>query len=240
MCRHLAWFGAPRSVASLVLEPEHGLLTQSWAPRRQAHGTMNADGWGVGLHPDGGGPAARWRSDKPLWSDANLASMAPHLVAGRVIAAVRSASAGMPADATAAAPFLHDGWLVSHNGKVDRGAVGPSLAAESACDAAILAARVVAAGPHRIGATLHEVADAVPGARLNLLLLSRDQLLATRWGDTLFLRRDDNGVLVASEPDDSDASHDSGSSSGWEEVPDRHLVTVTETGVRIEPLLASR
>lgn len=230
MCRHLAWFGAPRSVASLVLEPGHGLLSQSWAPRQQAHGTVNADGWGIGLHPDGGGDAARWRSDKPMWSDVNLASMAPHLVAGRVVAAVRSATEGMPADATAAAPFLHDGWLVSHNGRVDREAVGPSLAAESACDAALLAARVVAADPHRVGATLHEVAEADPAARLNLLLLSSDELLATRWGDTLFLRRGDDGVLVASEPDDS---------VGWEEVPDRHLVTVTVAGVRIEPLVAS-
>ena len=231
MCRHLAWFGEPRSVASLVLEPGHGLLTQSWAPRRQAHGTVNADGWGIGLHPDDGGPAARWRSDRPLWSDTNFASIAPHLVAGRVVAAVRSASEGMPVDATAAAPFLHDGWLVSHNGRVDRAAVGPSLAAESACDAALLAARVVAQGPDRVGATLQEVAAADPGARLNLLLLSRDELLATRWGDTLFVRRDDEGVLVASEPDDT---------TGWEEVPDRHLVTVTRAGMRIDPLLATR
>ncbi|KQZ88008.1 ergothioneine biosynthesis protein EgtC [Phycicoccus sp. Root563] len=227
MCRHLAWFGAPRSVASLVLDADHGLLTQSWAPRRQAHGTVNADGWGIGLHPEGGGAAARWRSDKPIWSDTNLASMAPHLVAGRVIAAVRSATEGMPADATAAAPFLHDGWLVSHNGRVDRAAVGPSLDAESACDAALLAARVVAAGPGRVGATLHDIADADPAARLNLLLLSRDQLFATRWGDTLFVRHDDDGVLVASEPDGS---------TGWEEVPDRHLVTVTAAGVRVAPL----
>lgn len=229
MCRHLAWFGSPRSVASLVLEPEHGLLTQSWAPRRQAHGTVNADGWGVGLHPDGGGAAARWRSDKPMWSDVNLASMAPHLVSGRVVAAVRSASEGMPADATAAAPFLHDGWLVSHNGKVDREAVGSSLEAESACDAALLAARVVSAGVHRIGATLHAVAGSDPGARLNLLLLAREELRATRWGDTLYLRRDPTGVLVASEPDDT---------PGWQEVPDRHLVTVTRAGVHLEPLTA--
>ncbi|MEP6854602.1 MAG: ergothioneine biosynthesis protein EgtC [Pedococcus sp.] len=227
MCRHLAWFGSPRSVASLVLEPEHGLLTQSWAPRRQAHGTVNADGWGIGLHPHDGDAAARWRSDKPIWSDVNLTSMAPHLVSGRVIAAVRSASEGMPADATAAAPFLHDGWLVSHNGKVDRHAVGASMDAESACDAALLAARVVAAGVHRVGATLHAVAKADPEARLNLLLLARDELRATRWGDTLFLRRDSAGVLVASEPDDT---------TGWQEVPDRHLVTVTEAGVHIEPL----
>ncbi len=35
LCRHLAWLGEPRTLASLVLEPEHGLLRQSYQPRRQ-------------------------------------------------------------------------------------------------------------------------------------------------------------------------------------------------------------
>ena len=53
VCRHLAWLGAPRSIASLVLEPPCGLLRQSYAPRRQKRGVVNADGWGVGFHDDG-------------------------------------------------------------------------------------------------------------------------------------------------------------------------------------------
>ena len=35
--------------SSLVLDPPHGLRVQSYAPRRQKHGLMNADGWGVGF-----------------------------------------------------------------------------------------------------------------------------------------------------------------------------------------------
>jgi gamma-glutamyl hercynylcysteine S-oxide hydrolase len=53
MCRHLGWLGEPRSIASLVLEPASGLLVQSYAPRRQKHGLMNADGWGVGFFDNG-------------------------------------------------------------------------------------------------------------------------------------------------------------------------------------------
>ena len=49
MCRHLGWLGEPVSVASLVLDQPYGLLVQSYAPRRQKHGLMNADGWGVGF-----------------------------------------------------------------------------------------------------------------------------------------------------------------------------------------------
>ncbi|HMH92299.1 MAG TPA: class II glutamine amidotransferase [Streptosporangiaceae bacterium] len=105
MCRHLAWLGAPRSLGELLLEPEHGLLRQSYAPRRQRHGTMNADGWGAGFYAGGRAEPARWRSNRPLWSDASFASVAPVILAGCVLAAVRSATVGMPGDETAAAPF---------------------------------------------------------------------------------------------------------------------------------------
>ncbi len=54
MCRHLGWLGQPASVASLVLDPPYGLVVQSYSPRRQKHGLMNADGWGVGFFDSGG------------------------------------------------------------------------------------------------------------------------------------------------------------------------------------------
>src|SRR6202012_1910163 len=98
MCRHLGWLGREASVASLVLDPPHGLRVQSYAPRRQKHGLMNADGWGVGFF-DGsleGTTPRRWRSPTPLWGDASFASVAPALRSHCVVAAVRSATIGMP------------------------------------------------------------------------------------------------------------------------------------------------
>ena len=44
-------------MSSLVLDPPYGLLVQSYAPRRQKHGLMNADGWGVGFFDPGVAPA---------------------------------------------------------------------------------------------------------------------------------------------------------------------------------------
>src|SRR5437868_2087094 len=67
MCRHLAWLGRPRTLAELMLQPEYGLLSQSYRPRRQEHGLLNADGWGVGFYPAAGSVPARWRSSRPLW-----------------------------------------------------------------------------------------------------------------------------------------------------------------------------
>ena len=71
----LAWRAA--LAGELLLEPEHGLLVQSYAPRRQAHGPMNADGWGAGFFAAGRPEPARWRSNRPLWSDSSFASVAP-------------------------------------------------------------------------------------------------------------------------------------------------------------------
>ena len=228
MCRHLAWLGEPRTVASLVLEREHGLLQQSYAPRRQSHGTMNADGWGVGLlRPDRPEPV-RWRSARPLWSDASFASVAPVLSAGCVLAAVRSATEGMPADEAAAAPFTDGRWLLSHNGRVDRSALPPAPLAESVCDSALLAAHVFDQGPEKVARTVLDVAVLDPSARLSLLLTDGSRVLATTWGDRLSYLVEPDGVVVASEPWDDDER--------WVDVPDRHLLEATRSGVVVTPL----
>jgi len=125
-----------------MLEPEHGLIVQSYAPRRQAHGRMNADGWGAGFFADGQPEPARWRSNRPLWADASFASVARVVASSCVLAAVRSATAGMPLDKTATAPSARGRWLLSHNGVADRSILGPHPHAESACDSAQLAAHL--------------------------------------------------------------------------------------------------
>src|SRR3954465_12963661 len=131
MCRHLAWLGQPRSLAELVLDPPSSLLVQSYAPPRQRYGTVNADGWGVGFYvADRRGPV-RWRSARPLWADPSFASVAPVLRSGCVLAAVRSATVGMPLEESATAPFTDGRWLLSHNGRVARAALPPPPAAES-------------------------------------------------------------------------------------------------------------
>jgi len=230
MCRHLGWLGEPRSVASLVLDPPCGLLVQSYAPRRQKHGLMNADGWGVGFFDDDG-VARRWRSAAPLWGDASFASVAPALRSGCVVAAVRSASVGMPIESSAAAPFSDGHWLLSHNGLVDRAVLPLSPAAESTNDSALLAALIFERGLDALGDTVTEVAAADQNARLNILAANGSQLRATTWGDTLFALRRDDGVVLASEPFDDDP--------GWQEIPDRHLVTVAGSDVELIGLKGS-
>ncbi|HWF27220.1 MAG TPA: ergothioneine biosynthesis protein EgtC [Mycobacterium sp.] len=226
MCRHLGWLGADVSVSSLVLDPPSSLRVQSYAPRRQKHGLLNADGWGVGFF-DGDVPR-RWRSAAPLWGDTSFDSVAPALRSHCVVAAVRSATVGMPIELSATAPFTDGHWLLSHNGVVDRAVLPPTSAAESVCDSAILAAVIFARGLDALGDTIVEIGTADPIARLNILAANGSRMLATAWGDTLSIVRRDDGVVLASEPYDDD--------SDWEDVPDRHLVEVTAKGVTMTPL----
>jgi glutamine amidotransferase len=230
MCRHLGWLGADVSVSSLVLDPPFGLRVQSYAPRRQKHCLMNADGWGVGFFDRSleGGLPRRWRSAAPLWGDVSFDSVAPALRSHCVVAAVRSATVGMPIEVSATAPFTDGRWLLSHNGVVDRSVLPPTSSAESVCDSAILAAAIFERGLDALGQTIVEIGTADPYARLNILAANGSRLLATTWGDTLSILRRADGVVLASEPYDND--------SDWEDVPDRHLVEVTAEGVAFTSL----
>jgi gamma-glutamyl hercynylcysteine S-oxide hydrolase len=222
MCRHLGWLGAPVSVSSLLLDPPNGLLVQSYSPRWQKHGLLNADGWGVGFYSPGlphGGPA-RWRSATPLWGDTSFASVAPALSSGCIVAAVRSATIGMPIEAGACAPFTDGQWLLSHNGVVDRGVLPVSRTAESVVDSAQLAAHIFASGLDALADTVARIGAADPRARLNILAANGSRLLATTWGDTLAVLQRSDGVVLASEPYDDHPD--------WRDVPDRHFVQVCD------------
>lgn len=217
------------SVASLVLDQPYGLVVQSYSPRRQKNGLMNADGWGVGFFHHS--TARRWRSAAPLWGDASFASVAPALHSECIVAAVRSATVGMPIEPSASAPFSDGTWLLSHNGVVDRAVLPPSAAAESTVDSAVLAALIFERGLDALGDTVVEVGAADPNARLNILAANGSRMLATTWGDTLSVLRRDDGVVLASEPYDDDPA--------WQEVPDRHLVDVVGSNVELTPLRGS-
>ncbi|MCI0385268.1 class II glutamine amidotransferase, partial [Streptomyces sp. CNQ085] len=149
MCRHLAYLGPPLSLRELLVDPPGGLYTQSWAPRRQRYGTVNADGFGIGWYPDDGTPPARYRRAVPVWADGNLPDLVRTVRSGAVLAAVRSATPGTTQDESAAAPYRDGRWLFSHNGAVPDWSRAPAgltgdlspgdlLSMESRCDSALL------------------------------------------------------------------------------------------------------
>lgn len=237
MCRHLGYLGPAVSVAGLVLEPPHSLLRQSWAPAdMRGGGTINADGFGVGWFA--GDRAVVYRRASPMWTDTALPGLLGPVQATGVLAAVRSATVGMPVVETAAAPFTDGEWLFSHNGVV-RGwpssisalaaglPVTDLMTLDAPTDAAVLWALVRARlrdgqDPGKaVAETVLEVAELAPDSRLNLMLTDGRTLLATAWTHSLATLVTDDSVVIASEPWDTDPR--------WTPVPDRHIVTATAT-----------
>lgn len=237
MCRHVGFLGSARTLASVVTGGRTSLYHQSYAPRLQRHGTVNADGWGIGWFADAsGGHPARHRSARPIWADPFVGDVAPHVRSTSVVAAVRSATPPAPIEETGAAPFTDGTILFSHNGAVEDFAhrVGPLLrrtlapeiegAIAGATDSEVVfacirqAQRTGSPLPDAVAHTVHGVLALTP-ARLNLLVGEADRLIATAMGDTLFTRRTDGGAWIASEPTDDEP--------GWTEVPDGSLVTIT-------------
>ncbi len=252
MCRHLAWLGAPRTLHDLVVAPAHGLMEQSWAPRRQAHGTVNVDGFGLGWYVDptaAGGRAepVRYRRAQPIWTDASFASLAPTIASSCVLAAVRSATVGTSADEAAAAPFTHGRWLFSHNGRLEdwtaaRSALAPRAAdvpeARVGVDSALLFGLAVARwldGEDLAAGLAGATRDVVEhgGGRLTTLATDGESVAGVVHGEPMWLREGPDGVLIASEPDASD-----GPDAGWREVAAPSVIRIAGRppgAVRVDP-----
>ncbi|WP_330172491.1 ergothioneine biosynthesis protein EgtC [Streptomyces sp. NBC_01498] len=246
MCRHIAYVGRPVPLRDVLVAPEYALYRQSWEPRRQRYGTVNADGFGVGWYADGDPLPARYRRAGPIWSDQSVVDLTRVVRSVAVLAAVRDATESGADGEAAAAPFAAGPWLFSHNGAV-RGwpaSLAPVSAALSAAELLALDARTDSAlvwalvlhrlrdgdgmGP-ALADTVLEVAEAAPGSRLNLLLTDGETVAATAWGDTLwYLTEPGGGTAVASEPYDDDPR--------WREVPDRTLLVATSADVLLTPL----
>ncbi|OXS35470.1 ergothioneine biosynthesis protein EgtC [Streptomyces sp. XY006] len=246
MCRHIAYVGPAQPLGRFLVEPPHGLYRQSWAPRHQQYGTVNADGFGVGWYADADPVPARYRRAGPIWADQSFADLTRVVRTTALLAAVRDATMPGADQEAAAAPFGTGAWLFSHNGAV-RGwpdSLAPLtstlpaadlLSLEARNDSALVWALVLArlrGGDEEgqaLADTVLEVAAAAPASRLNLLLTNGDTITATAWGDTLYyLTRPGGGTVVASEPYDDDPH--------WQQVPDRTLLAASRTDVLLTPL----
>jgi gamma-glutamyl hercynylcysteine S-oxide hydrolase len=251
MCRHLAYVGEPVPIQAVLIDPPHGLTKQAWAPRMQRSGAVNADGFGVGWYADGDPVPARYRQAGPIWADRCFSDLARVIRTSAMLAAVRSATAGTDASASAAAPYAHGQWLFSHNGALHGWSSGADpvralaqalppadlLGLEARCDSALIWAVVL--GRLRRGAgladaltgTLADLSAAGAAGRFNLLLTDGEEIAATCAGDSLCFRHEPTGVIVASEPSDDD--------EGWQEVPDGSVLAATPRTVTVQPLRGS-
>ena len=252
MCRLTAYVGPPASLASVVLEPPHSLFHQSYAPRFQTRGKVNADGFGVGWYDTDVRPEpARYRSAVPIWGDASFASFAPVVRTSALLAAVRSATPPNPIEPSGAAPFTSGRWLFAHNGLVEKfrhgpdgrhgvrtamtGLVSPDRLAgiDGASDSELIFALILdhldkgEAPPAALRAAASKIRDIAP-ACLNMILTDGSTLTATVSGESLFARCAAGATTLASEPLDED--------SAWERLDEGSLVQATAAGMEVSPL----
>ena len=247
MCRLLAYVGPPATLESLLFAPASSLHRQAWAPRYQRHGTVNADGFGVGWYDLARRPEpAVYRSTRPMWGDPSFASLAGVVATTAALAAVRDATLPSVAEESATPPFCDGTWLFAHNGAVDgfRGAAGGRLrrmltdrrlgAVRGVTDSEVLFGLVLDRLDAGLGAaealsSVVRTVREVSGGRLNLVLHDGRRIAATAHGDSLFVCEGGSlgpaTVVVASEPFDDHPA--------WQAVPDGSVVDAAEGGVAV-------
>ncbi len=231
MCRHLGYLGPQRSVADAVTAGSNSLRVQSWAPKdMRGGGTINADGFGAAWWD--ADTVRSYRNPMPIWSDPAVDEV---LVAARstaIVAAVRSATVGMPVERSACAPFTDGTWAFSHNGVVfgwpevmtdlaEQVPLADLLRLPAPTDSAalwvILQNLLREHDPDKaLRILVNRVESVSPSPRLNLLLSDGQTLYATTVYHSLSVLRGEDSVTLASEPLDDDPS--------WEPIADHQFV----------------
>lgn len=240
MCRHIAYWGAPRAIRELAVDAPNSLLRQCTDAREMSWGCDNLDGWGYAWRDDDGLPR-RHRTGLPMTGDPEGVELLGATKSDRFLVHVRQKTPGSLTDPSNSAPFWDgDRALFCHNGYVEgfRSGVEERLlerlsadrraGLQGDTDSEVLFALVLdrldrGDGPEEALDAVKEVGDEF-GGRYNVVLWTDDGMVAGRWRNSLYLREEVD-VTVTSEPLDAD--------DGWVPVPERTLVTVDERGVRL-------
>lgn len=247
MCRFLGYIGPPVDLNSLLFLPEYSLNRQSYNPRFQRFGTINADGFGVGWYDLSiRDQPARYRTTKPMWSDSSFQNIAGLISSGIVLGIVRSATPPLPVDESYTQPFTNSKWLFAHNGAVEdfigeKGKIfrdyvqkTSSWRQEGGSDSEVLFSLCLSYLLN--GTSLSQsliqtlsIASEICGGRFNMVISDGKNLSATAWGDSLYLLEEagpsKQGRVLASEPYDNNPS--------WRQIQDRTLVELNHQSVEI-------
>ena len=258
----VGYLGGPEvTLSSVVLEGEHSLLVQSYAPEEMMSGVVNADGFGVGWYvPEDDEPAV-YCSNGSLWSDRSFAGIAPRIRSRTVFAAVRSATPGLPVEESGVPPFSSGPFMFMHNGAIqdfrhkamrtlrdalsDEAYSGLLGITDSETIFAVLLDLLRDDPADLAGATretirhVTEVCDRLDTeATLNLAATDGTEMVFTRYstdgpGNSLYVLEDAGAFPNAVVVASERLDRD----TAWREVPDRYLLTVRRgSGATLSPL----
>lgn len=118
MCRFTLYLGPPVRLSTLLTEPKHSLIHQSFQCQERSE-PLNGDGFGIGWYaPRLTSEPAIFHQITPAWNSRNLHSMAKVLTSPCVMAHVRAASPGSEVNLANCHPFAYGDYLLMHNGRI--------------------------------------------------------------------------------------------------------------------------
>ena len=118
MCRFTLYLGPPVRLSTLLTDPEHSLIRQSYQAEERSE-PLNGDGFGVGWYaPRIWHEPALFHQITPAWSNRSLRSIAKVVCSPCVMAHVRAATPGSDVNLANCHPFGYGGYLLMHNGHV--------------------------------------------------------------------------------------------------------------------------
>ncbi len=118
MCRFTLYLGPSIRLSTLLIEPTHSLIHQSFHAAERDE-PLNGDGFGVGWYaPRLADEPAVFHSISPAWNNRNLQSIARVVASPCVLAHVRAATAGSAVHQANCHPFQHGRYLLMHNGSI--------------------------------------------------------------------------------------------------------------------------
>jgi gamma-glutamyl hercynylcysteine S-oxide hydrolase len=254
MCRIAGFIGPDAPLSTLVSAPPHSLRKQAHSPRELRPGLIGSDGYGIAWLANDD-RIARYRQILPIWADANLEEMAPHIRSRCFVASTRTATDDMPVSLTNTPPFRIGDIMLVHNGQISdfHSEVAQTLWLELSAQArrqiqgnsdSEYIAAVIADTPRgpldvRVRCALRRVAEHVRAAgnkaALNLIAADTERLVAVRYAlgqenpSLYYAREERNGTWFASEPLDDRT---------WTRVSTQTLLCVTrEQGTIVESSL---
>jgi predicted glutamine amidotransferase len=253
MCRWIAYRGETTALEHYVTEPSHSLVSQS-IHALESTVSVNGDGFGLGWygqHPEPG----LYREIRPAWSDDNLRYLCRHLQSHLFFAHVRAAT-GTAITRPNCHPFASGQWMFMHNGFVGSwsrlrrrvealipDALYPARIGTTDSEAIFLAMigagmdQPVAAAESVLALITNLANETDPGDRFRFTaaLSNGKDLYAFRYAvndkaNTLYYRENDRGIVIVSEPLDSDLK-------SWTVVPENTVVIANPKGrARMMPL----
>jgi len=118
MCRFTLYLGPPIRLSTLLTDPEHSLIRQSYHAEERSE-PLNGDGFGVGWYaPRIWSEPALFHQITPAWSNRSLQSIAKVVASPCVMAHVRAATPGSDVNLANCHPFGYGGYLLMQNGHV--------------------------------------------------------------------------------------------------------------------------